>query len=189
MSTSSLPPSRWEKLGHSLLTKTRIFDLLSARYRHPQRGTERDFIVVHAPDWVNVVAVTPGNHIVLVRQFRYGIDEFSLEVPGGVIEPDEDPVVAGLRELQEETGYTGPSAKLMGCVHPNPAIQSNRCFFVLVENAVKSQELAWDADEEIHVTTVPVEETLALARNGGIVHGLVLNALMLFEARWRPRKT
>ena len=188
MSASSPPPSRWEKLGHSLLAKTRIFDLLSTRYRHPHRGTERDFIVLNAPDWVNVVAVTPDNQIVLVRQFRYGIDEFSLEVPGGVIEPNEDPVVAGLRELQEETGFTGGAAKLMGCVRPNPAIQSNRCFFVLVENAVKSQELAWDADEEIQVITVPVEEAFARARNGGIVHGLVLNALMLYEPHWRSQK-
>jgi 8-oxo-dGTP pyrophosphatase MutT (NUDIX family) len=187
MSTPS-GPSRWEKLGDEMRLQTRIFDVLGARYRHPARGTERDFIVVRPPDWVNVVALTSDDRIVLVRQFRYGIDEFSLEIPGGVMEAGEEPVAAGLRELREETGFTGAPAKLLGSVHPNPAIQSNRCHFVFVESAVKSHELEWDADEEIHVETQPVEDVLALAHSGGITHGLVLNALMLFEPHWRARK-
>jgi ADP-ribose pyrophosphatase len=188
MSSDLSNPSRWEKISERAQLKTRIFDVVGARYRHPVRSTEREFIVLAAPDWVNVIALTPDGHLVLVRQFRYGIDEFSLEIPGGVIDPGEDPVAAGLRELREETGYTGVSAKLLGSVHPNPAIQSNRCHFVFVDAAVKSHELAWDADEEIHVTTQPVDEVLALARSGGIVHGLVLNALMLFEPHWRARQ-
>ncbi len=187
MSAESPNPQRWEKLGQSSQLKTRIFDVLGARYRHPGRGTEREFVVLNAPDWVNVIALTSDGHIVLVRQFRYGIDGFSLEIPGGVMEPGEDPVAAGLRELREETGFTGAPARLLGQVHPNPAIQSNRCHFVFVEAAVKSHALEWDADEEIHVTTLPVEEVLGLARSGGIVHSLVLNALMFFEPHWRAR--
>ena len=185
---SSSEPSRWERLGHTTQTKTRVLELLSARYRHPVRGTERDFVVVHAPDWVNVIAVTPDGRLVLVRQFRYGINEFSLEIPGGVMEAGEDPVAAGLRELREETGFTGAPAKLLGSVHPNPAIQSNRCHFVLVEAAVASHALEWDADEEIQVTTEPVDAVLALARAGGISHGLVLDALFMFEPHWRQLK-
>ena len=186
MSPSS-PPSRWERLGERLQLQTRIFDVLGIRYRHPVRSTEREFVVINAPDWVNVVALTVDGQIVLVRQFRYGIDEFTLEVPGGVIDAGEDPLVAGLRELQEETGYTGP-AKLLGSVRPNPAMQSNRCHFVLVEGAVRSHELDWDPDEELQVVTLPADEVLALAHSGGIVHSLVLNALMLFEAHWRKSK-
>jgi 8-oxo-dGTP pyrophosphatase MutT (NUDIX family) len=172
-------------LGQATQAKTAIFDLLSARYRHPLRGTERDFVVVQPPDWVNVVALTPDQHIVLVRQFRYGINEFSLEIPGGVMEPGEDPIAAGLRELREETGFGGAPAKLLGVVHPNPAIQSNRCHFVFVEGATRVHALDWDPDEEIHILTEPVEEVLRLARSGGITHGLVIDALMLFEPHWR----
>src|SRR6185503_4594698 len=153
---------RWERLGHKIQTQTRIFDLLSARYRHPVRGTERDFVVVQAPDWVNVIALTPDDRLVLVRQFRYGINEFSLEIPGGVMEAGEDPVTAGLRELREETGVGGAPAKLLGVVHPNPAIQSNRCHFVFVEGATRVHALDWDPDEEIHITTQPVEDVLQL---------------------------
>ena len=167
--------------------KTRVFDVLGARYRHPVRGTERNFVVMQSPDWVNVLALTADDHLVLVRQFRYGIDGFSLEIPGGVMEPGEDPVAAGVRELREETGFTGTAARLLGAVHPNPAIQSNRCHVVLVEGAIQSHAMEWDPDEEIRVSTEPVEQVLALARSGGIFHGLVLNALMLFEPQWRLR--
>lgn len=185
MSLPSDEPSRWEKLGSAVQTKTAVFDLLRARFRHPRRGTERDFVVVNAPDWVNVVALTPDHHLVLVRQFRYGIDDFSVELPGGVMEPGEEPVAAALRELREETGYTGAPAMVLGSVHPNPAILSNRCHFVLVEAAARAHATEWDGDEEIQITTAPVADVLARARSGGITHGLVLNALMLFEPRWR----
>lgn len=185
MNPADPEPARWEKLGRESRLKTRVVEVLGVRYRHPRRGTERDFVVLHAPDWVNVVARTPDDRLVLVRQFRYGIDEFSLEIPGGVMEPGEDPVTAGLRELREETGYAGSSAVLLGSVNPNPAIQSNRCHFVFVDGAVRAHELEWDADEEIRVLTEPVTRVFALAHAGEIVHGLVLNALMLFEPRWR----
>jgi 8-oxo-dGTP pyrophosphatase MutT (NUDIX family) len=163
------------------LVSTRVLDLRSEHFRHPVRGTERDFVVIHAPDWVNVVAVTPDSRIVLVRQFRFGSDELSLEIPGGVIEKGEDPVAAGLRELSEETGYGGGRVRLLGSVRPNPAIQDNRCHFVLVEGAVPTDPMKWDDDEEIQVSTVPVTEALALARTGGITHSLSVAALMLFE--------
>lgn len=185
MSSKPCDPSRWEKLATETRLKTRIFDVLSVQYRHGPRDRTRDFTVINAPDWVNVVALTTDRQLVLVRQFRFGIDEFSLEVPGGVIESGEDPVVAGMRELLEETGYSGTDARLLGSVHPNPAIQSNHCHLVLVENVRKTHELDWDDDEEIHVLTQPVDDVLALARSGGIKHALVLNALFLFEPHWR----
>lgn len=184
VNSPSPPPSPWERLTRTSRLQTPILEVCGVRYRHPRRGAEREFVVVEAPDWVNVVAVTPEHQLVLVRQFRYGINAFSLEIPGGVIEPGEDPAAAGARELQEETGYVGTAARLLGSVHPNPAFQSNRSHFVLIENAVRSAELAWDPDEEISVSTAPVAEVLAWARDGRITHGLVLNALMLFEREW-----
>lgn len=184
MSSPSSDPARWEKLGSELLLRTRVFDVTSVDYRHGPRNSARKFNVINAPDWVNVVALTEQHELVLVRQFRYGLDEFSLEVPGGVIEHGEDPVIAGVRELAEETGYSGPRARLLGSVHPNPAIMSNRCHLVFVDRVRETHALAWDPDEEIQVLTKPVDEVLALARSGGITHSLVLDALLLFEPVW-----
>jgi 8-oxo-dGTP pyrophosphatase MutT (NUDIX family) len=186
MSHSS-EPERLVKLGEKSLAATRILELRSVRYRSVRRGTENDYTVIAAPDWVNVIALTPAGRLVLVRQFRYGIDDLSLEIPGGVIEAGEDPVAAGQRELQEETGFAGGPARLLGSVHPNPAIQNNRCHLVLVENAELRGATAWDHDEDLAVTTAPVDEVLAWARSGRITHSLVLCGLFFFE-QWRSRR-
>ena len=180
-------PARWVRLGERTLAETRVLDLRMIRYRHPRRQTEREFVSIHASDWVNVVPLTTDGRLVLVRQFRYGINDFSLEVPGGVIEDGEVPVVAGLRELAEETGYAGGAARLLGSVHPNPAIQDNRCHAVLADGVMRAGALAWDEDEEMEVVTAPVDDVLAWARGGQITHSLSLTALMLFEPLWRAR--
>jgi len=181
----SAAPARWEKLGPPEIdARCRVFDVLRARYRHPVRRRERDFVVIDAPDWVNVVALTPDRRLVLVRQFRFGIDDFSLEIPGGVMERGEDPLAAARRELREETGYTGRAARRLGGVHPNPALMNNVCHLVLVEQAERTQDLAWDHDEEIEVLTAPVDEVYAWAQAGRIRHALVLDALLLFAPEW-----
>jgi 8-oxo-dGTP pyrophosphatase MutT (NUDIX family) len=168
-----------------VLASTRVLELRSVRFRHPVRGTERDFVIAHAPDWVNVVAQTPDDRLVLVRQFRFGSNELSLEIPGGVMEAGEDPVTAGLRELSEETGYGGGVPSLLGSVHPNPAIQDNLCHFLLVRGAVPKGPMKWDPDEEIEVSTAPADEVLRWARSGAITHSLSVAALMLFEGHRR----
>lgn len=178
-------PLRWHKLREQPHATTRIFDVVKAFFRHPKREREQDFFIINAPDWVNVVALTPDGQLVLVRQFRYGINDFSLEIPGGIIDAGEDPVTAGVRELREESGFVGASARLLGSVHPNPAMQSNRCHLVLVEGARREAELDWDPDEEFEILTKPVDEVLALAGSGGITHAMVLDALLLFAPHWR----
>ena len=186
-SSSGDSPARWERGTPRIIAKTRILSLQSVPFHHRRRGTQRDFVVVAAPDWVNVLAHTCDDRLVLVNQFRYGIDATSWEIPGGVIEAGEDPVAAGVRELEEETGYTGTGARLLASVHPNPAFMANRCHLVLVEGCRLTSPVAWDSDEEIEVAAMPVAEVFALARGGGITHSLVLDALFFFEPIWRAK--
>ena len=174
-------PPRWARGGERVLASTRVLELRSVHFRHPGRKTERDYVVAHAPDWVNVVALASGDRLVLVRQFRFGSNELSLEIPGGVIEAGETPLAAGMRELSEETGYGGGAARLLGSVHPNPAIMDNTCHFVLVEGAAPAGPTKWDDDEDIQVSTAPVADVFAWARSGLITHSLTVAALMLFE--------
>jgi ADP-ribose pyrophosphatase len=188
MSSPETAPARWEKLGEEPLAVTPIFDLRRARYRHPRRGRERDFVVLDVPDWVNILALTPDHRLVLVNQFRFGTNDFSLEIPGGVLERGEDPVAGGLRELREETGYSGKNARVISRVHPNPAIQNNTCHIVLVENATLAAATQWDQDEEMAVSVLPVDEVYALAHAGRITHALVLDALLQFGPVWAGLK-
>ncbi len=177
-------PQRWKKLASRPLLHTRIFDVHSVEFHHPAHPAPRDFILVQPPVSVAVVALTPQRDLVLVRQFRFGTNDLSLEIPGGGMEAGEDPVTTGARELQEETGYTGTAARLLGSVHPNPAIQTNRCHLVLVENATRTSALAWDPNEELETVVLPVDDVYARAERGEITHALVLNGLLLFRPVW-----
>ena len=188
MAEQPLSPQRWKKLEARTIAHTRIFDVQSVDFQHPARLKSQDFFVINAPDWVNVVALTPDRQLVLVRQFRFGLDDFSVEIPGGVMDPGENAIAAGVRELREETGYIGTAARLLGVVHPNPAMQNNRCHLVLVENACREARLDWDSDEEFEIMTQPVDAVYQLAYGGGITHAMVLDALLLFSPMWAELK-
>ena len=100
---------------------------------------------------------------------------------------DERLVEAARRELLEETGYAARSWKRIGVVHPNPAIQSNTCHLVLVEGVRRVGPTQFDTNEEIELSLHPVDEVLAMARDGRITHALVLDALFFLEPWWRAR--
>lgn len=184
---SDVPESsveRWNVVSEKDVFKCRVFDLVSRRLRHPSRGSEDDFFILKTTDWVNVIPVTPDHKLVLVRQYRFGIEELSWEIPGGVMDPGEDPVKAGLRELREETGFVAKGHELLGSVAANPAIMNNRCHFVWAKSVELQADVEWDEHEEIEVGVFPVEEVYAMVERGEIVHSLVVAALMRFYPRW-----
>jgi ADP-ribose pyrophosphatase len=172
-------PSPWDMQENILHADCRIFEVRKQRLKRRSDGLEGEFFVLDTNDWVNVLALTPDDKIILVRQFRYGSKEQSLEPPGGVVERGEDPVVAGLRELQEETGYVGEEPKLLGVVRPNAAILSNRCHVILVRNAQKTAELNFDQHEELVTELYPVKELKEMVRSGEITHSIGLNSIMM----------
>ena len=170
-------PSRWKMLRDDLHADCRIFDVRKRSFRRESDGVQGEFFVLDTNDWVNVLALTKQNELVLVRQFRYGTEEFSLEPPGGVVEKEENPLVAGLRELKEETGYVGTDAELIGSSRPNAAILSNYCHFVLVRNVEKTSNLSFDQHEELVTELYPIDELEGLVQKGEITHSIGLNAI------------
>ena len=125
---------RWQTLKSERVYATPIFDLHRHQRSHPHRG-EHDFFVLEAPAWINIIPITPENDVVMVRQFRHGIGDFTLEIPGGMVDPeDPSPLLAARREMREECGYDSEDVVELGRVHPNPAIQPNYCYSFLARN-------------------------------------------------------
>ena len=175
---------RWATLEAGPLADHRIFSLQQVRRRSPRTGRVGTFQVMHTPAWVNVIALTACDEVVLIRQYRHGLDAVTLEVPGGLVDLAEAPQAAAARELLEETGYAGGPPVLLGEVHPNPAIQTNVCSTWLVEGARRVAEQRQDDEEHIVVELAPRSEIGGLIRRGDISHALVVCAfhhLLLHE--------
>jgi len=182
-------PRPWKKLGSKRLGDFRIFTIRSDRKVSPRTQAEHDFFVIDSAHWVNVIAVTPADELVMVEQFRHGSDTVELEVPGGMIDAkDSSPVAAGARELREETGYEGKGGRIIGEIYPNPAIQSNTCYTALFENCELKHAHEWDQAEELVTRLVPVSEVPALVAAGKIRHSLVVVALYHFDLLRRGLK-
>jgi ADP-ribose pyrophosphatase len=174
----------WDHLGEEPLVRYKAFDVHKAVRRSPRTGVDIGFFLVRTPDWVNVVPITAADELVLVRQFRHGSRKFSLEIPGGLIDPHEsDPAAAAMRELREETGHTAERIEPLGVMTPNPAIFTNRCHTFLATGCRPAGELDQDAGEDLEVVRVPLRSVDAMVRRGEIDHALVLAALHFYRAR------
>lgn len=178
---------RWRRERSEPRGDFRIFSVREDWYSHPDKQGERSFFVIETPDWVNVIAVTPADEVVLIRQMRPGVGGVRLEIPGGVIDPGEDPAVAAARELREETGYTGAPPELLCVTEPNPATHQNRCHSYLVRDARPGAERDWDHDELIEVRTVAVAEVGALIEREELPHALLQLPLLRY-LRLRERE-
>lgn len=174
----------WHRLGDELLVRYKVFDVRKSRRRSPRTGADIGFFLIDTPDWVNVIAITTADELVLVRQFRHGSEKVSLEIPGGLIDPHEtDPAQAAARELREETGFEAGHIELLGVMNPNPALFTNRLSAFLATGCRRVGELAMDPGEDIEVVTVPVAELDGMIRRGEIDHALVLAAIAFWRAR------
>lgn len=155
----------------------KVFSVRRDRVRSARTGRPHDFYVLDCPDWVNVIALTSRNEVVLVRQFRAGTRTVTLEIPGGGVEAhDGSALVAARRELREETGHAAGSWKRIGVVNPNPAFQSNRCTTYLARGCRRVGDLMPDAGEDLAVELVPLRSIPGLIRKGTITHSLVIAA-------------
>jgi len=172
----------WKKIRSKLLGDFRIFNLRSDFKISPRTGKEHDFFVLDSVNWVNVVAVTPDQRLVMVEQFRHGSNTVELEIPGGMMNAGEtDPVATAVRELREETGYAGEHARLLGKIHSNPAILSNVTYTVLIENCRLQHGVEFDSGEDLLTRLVPVAEIPKLVADEKIGHSLVVVALYHFD--------
>jgi len=167
----------WRRVRSEPLGDFRIFTIRRDRIISPRTEEELDFYVLDGADWVNVIPVTDEGNFVLVRQYRHGSDTTTVEIPGGAVDPgDESPLAAARRELLEETGHAAEEWSDLGWVHPNPAIQSNRCWTFLARGCRRVAAPQLDAGEDIEILEAAPDEVRQMLRDGRITHSLVVAA-------------
>jgi len=174
----SLKP--WKLISSKKNKSFRIFDLRTDRARSPRTDKEHEFYILESTDWVNVIPLTPQKEVVLIRQYRHGIREITLEVPGGIIEQGDSPEEAARRELLEETGYQASEMISLGSVHSNPAFLNNRCHTYLGRDAFPTGRQEQDEKEDIEIVLMPLDSIPSLIREGEITHSLILAAFYRF---------
>jgi ADP-ribose pyrophosphatase len=171
-----MPDRNWTLLRSQEVLDQRIFRLRSDLYRFEPSGEEQEFMVLDTPSWVNVVPITTEGSVVLVRQYRHGIQEVTLEIPGGMIDDGEEPQAAAARELLEETGYVAETIRPLSRVVPNPAVQNNYLYLFVAEGCRNTGKMQLDAFECIDVLESPLADIPELIRNGTISHAMVIAA-------------
>lgn len=173
---------KWKILGQETVCDFKLFKFYRRDLLNPHKNSEHHFYVMETPDWINMVPVTPEGKIVMIKQYRAGTDEITVEIPGGVIDKsDVSPEAAGRRELEEETAYVSDDLTLLGAVHPNPSFMSNTCYFVLAKNVNPTGKTNFDLGEDIETFEMEPDELKQAVKTGKIKHSLTVAALGLFS--------
>jgi len=169
----------WRRVSSHLVADCKVFTVTQKLMEGENKSI--DAYVIENPDWVNIIALTAEMQVVLIEQFRYGIEKVILELPGGMIDEGENAERAARRELLEETGFSAEKFILLGISNPNPAIQNNRIYHYLAINARKTSDTDFDENESISTKLVPIKETDYLIKSGKITHSLVVSAFHYFS--------
>ena len=181
-----MPPEPWKVVSSQKDRSYRVFSLRTDRAVSPRTGKEHSFFILESTSWVNIIPLTSDGKVVMVRQYRHGTGEVTLEIPGGLVEEGDTPATAAMRELVEETGYTAREVIPLGNVQPNPAIQNNRCYSFIARDVRLTREQSQDEKEDIEVVLKSLSEIPAAIRNGEITHALVLAAFYRFYMEYQP---
>ena len=181
-----MPVRPWKVVSSERDSSYHVFSLRTDRAVSPRTGEEHRFFVLESSSWINVIPLTPQNEVVMVRQYRHGTREVTLEIPGGLVETHETPEDSAERELYEETGYKAGRMVSLGTVHPNPAIQNNECYTFLAHDVFLAGKQQQDEKEDIEVLLRPLEEIPDLIRKREITHSLVLAAFYRFYMEYQP---
>ncbi len=177
----------WKEIGREELQDCRVFRVSRSLARSPRTGEVHSFYCIDSVDWVNVVPLTREDEVVMVRQYRHGSRDVTLEIPGGMVDPGETPEAAAARELREETGFSATRVDLLGSINPNPALFGNRLHVFVAPGVEPAGAIQNDGTEETLVELVPRRDLSRLLASGTICHALVVAGLCLFELSQRDR--
>ncbi|HEX7080167.1 MAG TPA: NUDIX hydrolase [Gammaproteobacteria bacterium] len=167
----------WLEVRCAHVADCRVFSVERSSARLLEDGTEHDFYRIKSVDWAQIVPVTASGDVVMVRQYRHGVQRETLEIPGGLVDRGEAPGDAAVREMLEETGYRAASVRPLGVLSPNPALFSNRLHAFVGEGAERVGPIRNSGAERTSVEIVPQSEISRLLIEGVIDHALVVATL------------
>ena len=168
---------KWETVSSEYLVKKPWATLRVDECKLPDGRIAKEYYVLEYPNWVNVVAITADKKVIMVKQYRHSGGLISIEIPGGVIDGDENPVDAAKRELLEETGYLFQDFELVSTIYPNPATSNNVTYCYLAHGGVKVQEQDLDEHEDIDIEFYSIEEVKQMLLKNEIPQALHVTGL------------
>lgn len=142
-----------------------------------QKYSKRE-IVLH-DNAVAVVAIH-DDKILLVKQYRISVDKIIYEVPAGMIEHDENPKDAALRELEEETGYRAKNIEYLTEFYSTPGFCTEKLsIFYAKDLEFVGQNL--DEGENLEVVEMPLEEAISMIESGEIMDGKTISSILFYD--------
>jgi ADP-ribose pyrophosphatase len=169
----------WKILASEYLYKETWFTIRKDICETPQGKIVNPYYVYEFPTWVSALAITEDNKVVMVRQYRHGIQKTILEVPGGCVDDSDRNFEDAIgRELMEETGFKFNKYDYLGKVSPNPSTNTNWMHMFLATGGVKVNEQKLDHNEEIEVELLTLDELRSLLAENKIIQALHVCTIM-----------
>ena len=174
----------WKILASEYLYRETWFTIRKDICETPGGKIVNPYYVYEFPTWVSALAITENNKVVMVRQYRHGIQDTIIEVPGGCVDAtDKNYEDAIARELMEETGYEFKNYQYLGKISPNPSTNNNWMHMFLATGGRKVKQQQLDHNEEIEVELLDIDELKSLIDQNKIIQALHVCTIMYGFAR------
>lgn len=168
---------KWKTCSSEYLSKHEYFTARKDKCETPDGTIVPEYYVVELPTSVCALAITEDKKAILVKQYRHPLGKVLIEIPGGFIDEGEEPKLAIVRELLEETGHEFSNIEEVGYTTANPGVLNNYTKLYLATGGKKVAEQKLDFNEDIEMLFVPVDELINMVVDNKIEQSMHVNCI------------